>query len=73
MLAANNATNKQCKFSRLIDELSDDDAKDVKKALENPNVKTEVLARVLTANGHSIGSSTVSLHRRGECCCVIGG
>lgn len=64
---------KRCKTQRLIDDLPKDDANDLKAALANPTLQTEAIVRVLLAHGHSVSTSQLATHRRGECCCVTSG
>ncbi len=64
---------KRCKTQKLIDTLTKDDAADLKAALANPHLHTEAIVRVLIAHGHSVSTSQLAIHRRGECCCVTSG
>ena len=71
VFAAQAVPPKKCKVARLLDEMPKQDAEETRQALANPRVHTETLARVLSQHGYPLGSSTVSLHRRGDCCCVV--
>lgn len=71
VLAAQAVPPKKCKVARLIDEMPKQDREETLQAITNPRIYTETLARVLSQHGYPIGSSTLSLHRRGECCCVV--
>jgi len=64
---------KRCKTQKLIDALPKEDATDLKAALANPHLHTEAIVRVLIAHGHSVSTSQLAVHRRGECCCVTSG
>lgn len=70
VLAAQNKASKPCKVGRILAGMPKKDRDEVEQALQNPDIQTEPLTRVLNNHGYIVGSSAMSLHRRGECCCV---
>ena len=63
------SSEKPCKVTRILNVMSDEDVAAVRAALADPEVQTMAILRALNATGHKVGSSTLSLHRRGGCTC----
>lgn len=60
----------RCKIARTLDELEPDDQAKFEAALKaDSGITTEAIVRVFLKRGKKVGSRTVLLHRRGECCC----
>lgn len=58
----------RCSIARLFDELTEDDAAAVRKALAS-KVDARDLSDILRGNGHRIMTHTIRRHRRDECSC----
>lgn len=69
--AARPTVNKTiCGVRRVLSDVSDADAADLKSALENPAIESTAIAKgVAVALGVKLAASSVARHRKGECSC----
>lgn len=58
-----------CKVGAFIRSLDSEDAEWLSGALDDPSESSAGLRRTLRAAGFEVARSSLSAHRRGECCC----
>lgn len=58
-----------CKVGAFIRFLDSEDAEWLSGALDDPSESSAGLRRTLRAAGFEVARSSLSAHRRGECCC----
>jgi hypothetical protein len=58
-----------CALSMIAFEMTPEDRQDLSLALANPKYTSKSIQMVLTKRGYSISPTSVSRHRRKECCC----
>ena len=56
--------SNSCSFVRIFSQLSNDEAQALQSALDNPNVTSSGIARVLSDRGFRMTHVTVARHRR---------
>jgi hypothetical protein len=57
----------RCTFCTFINTLSKAEAEALKARIEDKNITSSSLSRVLKANNHDISDGVISRHRRGDC------
>lgn len=60
---------RSCKVGAFIRSLDSEDAEWLSEALDDPSESSAGLRRTLRAAGFEVARSSLSAHRRGECCC----
>lgn len=60
---------RSCKVGAFIRSLDSEDAEWLSGALDDPSESSAGLRRTLRAAGFEVARSSLSAHRRGECCC----
>lgn len=60
---------RSCKVGAFIRSLGPEDAEWLSGALDDPSESSAGLRRTLRAAGFEVARSSLSAHRRGECCC----
>lgn len=63
------AERRLCKVGAFIRSLDSEDAEWLSGALDDPSESSAGLRRTLRAAGFDVARSSLSTHRRGECCC----
>lgn len=58
-----------CGYQTLLDSLDKPDQVDLETAMSDPTIQGSAIERALRQRGHSITSTTLRRHRRGDCCC----
>jgi hypothetical protein len=59
-----------CTVGVLLAELPDADAKDLQAALDDDNIPTTAISRVLKRMGTDMHEKRVRAHRKGQCACA---
>ena len=67
--SARPAERRSCKVGAFIRSLDSEDAEWLSGALDDPSESSAGLRRTLRAAGFEVARSSLSAHRRGECCC----
>jgi hypothetical protein len=64
----------RCVIQKVLEQLSDEDQKDLIVALADPGIMHVAIARALRNRGFEIGThgKTISTHRKGQCGCARG-
>lgn len=58
-----------CAVKKVLDNMSADDAKDLRGAIDDPLIKATAIYKALKTRGYQISDGTISRHRRKECVC----
>lgn len=70
ILQANNTRpGSICTVKTILDNLSPEDADSLQQAIDNPLIKATAISRALKNRNIKLSDSTVTRHRRKECCC----
>jgi len=69
---------KPCGISRVLSELSDEDADALEASMRVPvgdpqRLSSQQISSILKLEGHNVSLKTVELHRKGSCRCVSRG
>ncbi len=63
------AERKSCLLTRILQSMTKNDAEIARTAINDPDVGSGLIARVLTENGFRISEETIRRHRRSGCGC----
>lgn len=58
-----------CGFKTLYNTLTEEDQVDLEEAMADPTIQGSAIERALRQRGHTITSTTLRRHRRGDCSC----